>query len=305
MASATGKSPTTAKRGNVEGDGLKIIHAGLYRTGTASMAEAYRTLGYRVHHGLDDPLGNPWIDLEKAAEATWPALAKLPEYTYAPHNDSGPVPRPPFQREDWERMLGRYDVATDVVSPFALELIKAYPEAKVVVVERPFESWWPSFQTSILDTLYHRFSWLQDFVAWDILGIRATQASRKIHAGFFGAPDFTKEWITETRARRRYEEYYRKVRDAVPLESGRRLEYTLGSGWGPLCEFLGKGVPDCDFPRVNDRKALARENRVINAELGIMVCRKMVLWIAPLVVLLFSMVSLSRWTGGLNNWATT
>jgi hypothetical protein len=38
--------------------------------------------------------------------------------------------------------------------------------------------------------------------------------------------------------------------DAVPKE--RLLEYELGSGWDPLCAFLGKEVPDVLFPRANE-----------------------------------------------------
>ena len=30
------------------------------------------------------------------------------------------------------------------------------------------------------------------------------------------------------------------------------LEYQLGQGWGPLCNFLGKDIPDIPFPHVND-----------------------------------------------------
>lgn len=34
------------------------------------------------------------------------------------------------------------------------------------------------------------------------------------------------------------------------------LEYQLGSGWEPLCEFLGKPVPDVPFPHLNELKDL-------------------------------------------------
>jgi sulfotransferase family protein len=30
------------------------------------------------------------------------------------------------------------------------------------------------------------------------------------------------------------------------------LEYRVGQGWKPLCEFLGKDVPEEDFPRADD-----------------------------------------------------
>lgn len=39
--------------------------------------------------------------------------------------------------------------------------------------------------------------------------------------------------------------------------SERLLEHRLGSGWEPLCEFLGKPVPEgVPFPRVNDSGSL-------------------------------------------------
>jgi hypothetical protein len=37
----------------------------------------------------------------------------------------------------------------------------------------------------------------------------------------------------------------------VPKE--RLLEWEIGDGWGPLCEFLGKPVPEVPFPHANAR----------------------------------------------------
>ena len=56
----------------------------------------------------------------------------------------------------------------------------------------------------------------------------------------------------EQNARQIYLEHYAKVRRLIPKE--RLLEYKLGSGWEPLCDFLNKPVPDKDFPRVNESK---------------------------------------------------
>jgi hypothetical protein len=39
------------------------------------------------------------------------------------------------------------------------------------------------------------------------------------------------------------------IRGLVPTE--RLLEWTVEDGWEPLCEFLGKPVPDEPFPHVN------------------------------------------------------
>jgi hypothetical protein len=58
----------------------------------------------------------------------------------------------------------------------------------------------------------------------------------------------------EKRAKQGYREHYAIVRDLVPKE--RLLEYKLGSGREPLCEFLGKPVPDVPFPHLNESKDL-------------------------------------------------
>lgn len=55
----------------------------------------------------------------------------------------------------------------------------------------------------------------------------------------------------EKNGKRRYREYYDEIRSIVPKE--RLLEYKMGEGWGPLCEFLEVPVPEGKkFPRTND-----------------------------------------------------
>ncbi|RBQ99537.1 hypothetical protein FVER53263_20816 [Fusarium verticillioides] len=244
-------------KSNPPKDGIKIIHAGLYRTGTASMAAAYRILGYKAHHALHNEWHEPWTKLEQAAEATFPHLSYLSDYTHK-------GPRPPFVREDWQNLWGGYDVATDIASTFTLELIKAYPDAKVVIVQRKFEDWWPSFHSEILVSVFEA-TWLQKFLTWYVLRFRALHAMREILAGFFSVNEYSVEAITPDIARRTYEEFYSKVREAVPKE--RRLEYSLGDGWEPLCEFLGKDIPDVEFPRVNDRKTHSEDMERLMAKL--------------------------------------
>jgi hypothetical protein len=51
-----------------------------------------------------------------------------------------------------------------------------------------------------------------------------------------------------------YYEHYDSIRDATPL--GQLLEYELGSGWEPLCKFLGKPIPNEPFPQINEKAAL-------------------------------------------------
>ena len=205
---------------------------------TRSSAEAYRILGYKTHHGLDDVFGMPWPLLEKAAEATWP-------------DAPGARPRPPLTRADWDELWGtQYDIATDMASPFADQLIKASGYAKVVIVQRDFESWWPSCRSELLDTLFSPMAKVAVFLLEHVMGIRSGPTMRKVHFGFFGAKDRAG---IEANVRAAYDAYYRRIREMAPPE--RRLEYSMGDGWEPLCAFLGKEVPNVPFPRMNERKS--------------------------------------------------
>jgi hypothetical protein len=219
-------------------DGVKIIHAGLFRMGTYSMAKAYTILGIKTFHALDEPMSANWALLEQAAEGKWPNAPKARR-------------RPPFTRDDWDKLWGdQYDAVCDTAAPFTLDLFKAYPKAKVVIVQRNFDSWWPSFQTEILDKLFVPLFEFQIFLAWHLLGFRAGQAMRKLIFGFFNA---TTKAEVEAHGRQTYDKFFHDIRATVPPDQ--LLEYKLADGWGPLCEFLGKDVPDVSFPRANDRNA--------------------------------------------------
>lgn len=234
-----------------DSDGLLIINASLFRSATKSMALAYQILGFKTHHGLLEAVTDtPWTSLEQAAEATWPSTS-----------NPGSRPRPPFTRNEWDELWGtKYDAVTDLASPFALELIKTYPNAKVVIIQRDFETWWPSFQTEILDrVMLQPMATINGFLGLYLMGIPAVQAMRKIHLGFFGAKSHAE---IKVNARDVYEVYYRDVRAAVPSE--RKLEYRIGDGWEPLCRFLNVNVPDVPFQRDNhstthEQEAKARE----------------------------------------------
>ncbi|KAI0422829.1 hypothetical protein F5X98DRAFT_325263 [Xylaria grammica] len=225
------------------GDGLKVIHASLFRMATKSMAQAYTILGYKVNHALLlDTMETKWNMIEHAAEATWPTVP-------------GATPRPPFTREDWDEIWGsEFEIVTDIASPFVPELIKAYPDAKVVVVQRDFDSWWLSFTRNVRDRVFGQpRATIIGFVTSTFLGVRPMQSMAKTLFGFFDVKS-SKE-INATRGRQVYEEYFRRIRELVPPE--RRLEYTIGDGWEPLCDFLGVKVPQgVPFPRGNDGAAL-------------------------------------------------
>ena len=96
------------------------------------------------------------------------------------------------------------------------------------------------------------------------------------------------------RARPMYREHYELVRKVTPKE--RLLEYELGSGWEPLCTFLGKPIPDIPFPKSNETDMLLEK-------VGIIIRRrlKVVLRKALIVVIPFLILVAAWWFSGIAN----
>jgi hypothetical protein len=59
-----------------------------------------------------------------------------------------------------------------------------------------------------------------------------------------------------------YRKHYEEIRKMTPPE--RLLDFKLKDGWGPLCEFLGKDVPEgIEFPRVNDKGEYEKNAKIM------------------------------------------
>ncbi|CAG5108367.1 Oidioi.mRNA.OKI2018_I69.chr1.g3761.t1.cds [Oikopleura dioica] len=63
---------------------------------------------------------------------------------------------------------------------------------------------------------------------------------------FRGAPvDYSRAGLEKC-----YNDWIEHVIATVPKE--KLLIHNAKEGWKPICDFLGKPVPDCPYPRVND-----------------------------------------------------
>lgn len=123
------------------------------------------------------------------------------------------------------------------------ELIAAYPSAKVVITPRDPDSWYKSCMDTVI-----RMKYSLPLTICRTLDPKTRMLHNmldKIFGGLFGGREGFVECGKEV-----YLEKLDEVRRLVPKE--RLLEYKLGDGWEPLCEFLGNDVPDTPFPRVND-----------------------------------------------------
>jgi hypothetical protein len=200
------------------------------------MTQSLEILGYQgVHHGIQ-AINSPleWELFSKACDAFYPVL---PTYTGKP-----------FTRDDWDVVFGPYEAVTDMGSFFAMQLIESYPEAKIILVERDIDEWYSSMEEAIFSTTWGLRASLVINVLGPLYGLNGGKTIRKIMLGFYGVKNVDEMRIV---AKERYRRHYAEIRCAVDEE--RLLEFRLEDGWEPLCQFLGKEMPDVPFPVKNKR----------------------------------------------------
>ena len=105
--------------------GLKVIGAGFGRTGTLSLKNALEELGFRPCYHMTELFGKPGADVQ------WEAIAR-----------GGAV--------DWNTVFEGYQATVDwPACAVYKELMRAYPEAKVLLSVRDPEKWYESVMSTI------------------------------------------------------------------------------------------------------------------------------------------------------------
>lgn len=206
-----------------------------------SMTEALTILGYRdvFHAGVIWEKPEQWKFFDRAADAHF---SSLPSYKGGQ-----------FSRDQWDEMYGGCEAITDEASVYVEEMIRAYPDAKVIMVQRDFEAWARSYDNSLLQVLFGIVPWISCHLMEPLLGSYVTSAMRKQTVGFMGAATVRGARDRQV-MRKKYDSHHATVRRLVP--SSQLLECRLGDGWAPICEFLGKPIPKVAFPHLNDSATL-------------------------------------------------
>ena len=156
-----------------------------------------------------------------------------------------------YDRADWDRLLGSYSAVADLPAiVFAEDLLQCYPDAKVVLVERDIEKWYQSFNEGVILNVWNPTFRVIARLDSHFVGKLGSTSAR-----------WTEGWMRahsqqemQEKARSKYREHYALVESVTPSE--RLLKFKLEDGWGPLCKFLGKPLPDVEFPKVNEAAAL-------------------------------------------------
>jgi len=194
---------------------LKVIGAGLGRTGTMSLKLALERL-----------LGAPCYHMTELFE-------HLDEHTPLWHAAAR------GEAVEWDQIFADYIAAVDEPAAIQWETISSYyPDALVVLSTRDPESWWKSAFSTILQVKLNppeemspaRKAWLDMVV----------ETYKSVYPDGFSDEDTAKAAYTA---------HVEKVKATVP--SDRLLAWNVSEGWKPLCEALGLPVPDEPFPRSN------------------------------------------------------
>lgn len=185
---------------------LEIIGAGLGRTGTDSMRKALNILGFGPCHHMFEVTDNPLM------KSRWRAFMA-----------NG--------LSDWEALFEGYRSCVDWPSVhYWRELLAHYPNAKVILTWRDAESWWTSWEATLL-------KYFQTTEDHESVGFRIFEKA-------FGDRAGDRDHVIGV-----YEAHVEEVIATVPED--RLLVHRLGDGWEPLCAYLGVSVPAEPYPNSN------------------------------------------------------
>ena len=211
---------------------MRLIGAGLPRTGTLSQKVALEMLGLDPCYHMVNVLG----DLDQAQ--LWRRAL------------DGDVA--------WGEIFDGFQATVDWPgSYFYKELIEAYPDAKVLLSVRDPAAWERSMRETIWGLFYG------DILIRDLSSARcrvdekwrAYMAMMEEMWKRSGLIDAGAETTSES-MQSAMERFNQEVTDNVPAE--RLLVWSVADGWEPLCDFVGLPVPDAPFPRANDTEGFTQ-----------------------------------------------
>ena len=195
---------------------LKVIGAGLGRTGTLSLKLALEHIGFGRCYHMSEMLSQ--------------IRSHLPLWIDSAKGD----PR-------WDTIFERYQSTTDYPGcMFWRELVAKYPEAKVILSMRDPDKWFESGAATVFSPEHRaRFEgnpMMAEFFRLTVFGdLEQNLGDRAKMVEYFNA-------------------WNQSVIDEVPPD--KLLIHRSSDGWEPLCAFLGAAVPPEPYPRVNSREEM-------------------------------------------------
>lgn len=208
---------------------LKVIGAGMGRTGTRSLKFALEALGFGPCYHLADLISTP------ARWSFWDDVV------------SG-------RRSDLQRFYADFGSAVDAPAwRYYQTLASLFPNAKVILTVREPQSWFASARETVLSS----------FVG-EALARAPNPVARIVNAmGLRAAGD---AMVDEAHMIGWYQQHNEDVRRFI--EPDRLLVYEISQGWQPICTFLEVAVPDAPFPHADQRAGMREDVMTRVRDLG-------------------------------------
>jgi hypothetical protein len=166
---------------------------------------------------------------------------------------------------DWDTLFEGYQSAVDwPACAFYKQLLRHYPDAKVILTVRDPERWYESARQTIY---YAR----RAFPSWTTRFLPRMRRYVRMLDDVVWQGTFRGRFEDKTYSQAVVERHNEEVRRGVPAD--RLLVYEVRQGWEPLCEFLGVAVPkDKPFPHLNDTAEFRSRIRKVAAFLWTASC---------------------------------
>lgn len=209
---------------------IKVIGAGLPRTGTNTLKECLEILGFHKTYHMKELLVHPenlhyWTTLRDTGTTDWEGLYKGCQAT---------VDFPCY--------------------PWYKEHMKQYPDAKVILTTRPFEKWYTSVKSTIWtagpQNLPEKLAMMTKLLLNPRL--RKVIGCVKLAKSMIFAKHFEGKFMDQAASEKIFNQHHENVKKHVPAD--KLLVFEASQGWEPLCKFLGVPVPDQPFPHLNKKE---------------------------------------------------
>lgn len=142
---------------------------------------------------------------------------------------------------------------------FIPELFEAYPDSRIVIVERPVDKWYDSCKKTVQTVETSRAALVLQYMDPYLLG-RFIPMMDSMTTGLFGPLGQPPKQKQESWCNK-YLDIYKEAREVIPKD--RLLEFKLELGWEPLCKFLGDEIPATPFPHINETSSFRAKMSVM------------------------------------------
>ena len=209
---------------------IKIIGAGLPRTGTNTLKESLEKLGYQKTYHMKELLVHP---------------ENLPYWTSL--KETGTT--------KWDELYNGFQATVDFPAyPWYKEHMKRYPDAKVILTVRPFEKWHSSVFSTIWQAgpqnLPQKLAMLSKLLFNPRL--RSVIKCVKLAKEMIFKVHFEGKFEDKAEAEKIFNKHIADVKAYVPAD--KLLVYDVSEGWGPLCRFLNVPEPNEALPHLNKKE---------------------------------------------------